>query len=98
VGNVGVATVYALSNTFGAANGGGAQYFSGTKSTGSLNEMIVNVNSLFIGARGNISNLSRFYNGRIAELIFFTGALSDTDRHTVEAYLGTKYNITMAVQ
>jgi hypothetical protein len=99
VGNVGTATVFALSHTFGAANGGGKQYFSGTKqASGSLNAIGPNVNSMFIGARGNISNLSRFYNGRIAEVIFFMGALNDTDRHTVETYLGTKYNITMASQ
>lgn len=98
VGNVGTATVFALSETFGAANGGGSQYFSGTKSSGRNNIMSSNTNSMYIGVRGNIANASRFYNGRIAEVIFFAGALSDTDRHTVETYLGTKYNITMASQ
>lgn len=35
-------------------------------------------------------------NGDIAEVAFFAGAISDNDRLAVEAYLSTKYSITIA--
>lgn len=97
-GGLGTATVWALSCVLGGT-AGSKQYFSGTKqASGTLSTIVSNISPLFVGARGNIANISRQYIGRIAELIFFTGALSDTDRHTVETYLGTKYNIIMASQ
>lgn len=37
-----------------------------------------------------------WFDGAIAEVLFFTSALSTTDRDNVESYLGTKYGITVA--
>lgn len=39
---------------------------------------------------------AEFWNGDIAELLVFNTAISTTDRHLVERYLGTKYNLTVA--
>lgn len=89
---------FVISVVFGAANGGGYQYFNGNKVNSNLNVISSLINPIFIGARGNVANISRFFNGKIGEIGFWSGAWSDTDRHSIEAYAGTKYNVTMAVQ
>lgn len=48
--------------------------------------------SIYIGTSAG----NHFLNGDIAELIFYTSALSTSNRQRVERYLGTKYGITVA--
>ena len=93
------ATPYAYSAVYGlAANGGGFRYIKGTKDTtggGVLSAQPPLAINLTIGGQ---SGGIKLWKGRIAEIILFQGALSDTDRHAVESYIGTKYALTMAVQ
>lgn len=98
VTSIKAATPFVASYVFGAENGGGFQYFNGNKATGNLTIVAPTTNILILGARGNIANLNRYFNGRIAEVILYNGALSDADRHIVETSLGAKYAVTMAAQ
>jgi len=40
--------------------------------------------------------VSEFYSGHIAEVLFYSRALSDAERLRIERYLGAKYGITVA--
>lgn len=72
----------------------GYGYVSGTKfTTTTLTTPAVRSNVYWIGALAD----SKLFPGRIAEIIIYDRILSDTERQAVEAYLGTRYNITMAV-
>ena len=75
----------------------GYQFFNGNKATNLVYNVSSCPNVLLIGARGDVANASRFYNGRVAEMLLYLGAMSDSDRHKIEAALGTKYGVTMAV-
>ena len=73
----------------------GYEYVSGTKSTAAhITASPATTNPWWIGAVAANKN----YPGRVAEVIFYSRVLTDAERHQVEAYLGTKYAITMAVQ
>lgn len=39
---------------------------------------------------------TEFYSGHIAEVLFYSRALSDSERLSIERFLGTKYGITVA--
>jgi len=92
--NITLGSAYVLTENLGAGSAGGFQYFNVQLSTGQLNALQKSLTPLYVGARpdGN-----RYYGGVIAEMIFFQGSLNATDRHAVEAYLGTKYNVAMTV-
>lgn len=93
-------TPYVYSGVYGIAvdnTSGNHGYINGTKQTGTLSAQTQLVQDLVWGAT-RLGNYDKAWKGRFAELIVIAGSLTDTDRHTVEAYLGTKYNITMAVQ
>jgi len=53
--------------------------------------------NLCVGARGfdSNNNLGGFMNGRIAELIFYTRAVTTSEREGIESYLSVKYGISL---
>lgn len=83
--------------------------FTGTAITGYKNGTIVtgmsavasnigtkaNLNSYAIGCLHRSADTA-FYGGDIAEMLIYDTALSDANRGAVEAYLGTKYGVTVA--
>jgi len=72
----------------------GFYYTQGTKMS-NVGGNLWGQNALLIGAN---SGPALFWPGPIAEMIVYAGKMNDADRHLVETYLGTKYNVTMAVQ
>lgn len=74
----------------------GALFLNGTKQTNLVNAMGKNFNRFAIACDpGN----GGFYMGvNVAQVIIFNRVLSDAERHTVEAALGSLFNVTMAVQ
>lgn len=50
-------------------------------------------NNILIGYQRDNSNVDRFFNGDIAEVLIYNRVLNDTERYAVETYLNNKYNI-----
>lgn len=97
-----VGTAYVFSAVYGLIiNNGGFAYINGTKQTtndGHLQAIAPPPVGQVIALGARPPNGLAVWKGRHAEWLFYRGAMNDTDRHTIEAALGTKYNITMAVQ
>lgn len=53
-------------------------------------------NSVYQFFIGKCNGNSKYFNGDIAEIIYFNSALNNATRRIVENYLSTKYNITIA--
>ncbi len=86
--------VYAI-DSFVCTGTLGAMYRNGTTlSSGvDLSTGVITVTRAAIGTR--LSGTIEKTNGDIAEIIVYATALSDANRQAVEAYLGTKYGITV---
>jgi prepilin-type N-terminal cleavage/methylation domain-containing protein len=74
------------SNTYGYVNGASVGNKSGTKAAST---------SLNIGTH-SVTPVAQFWSGNIAEIIVFNRALNDTERKSVESYLGQKWGITVS--
>lgn len=62
-------------------------------SSSTLNTYVGNNGTLAVGSA--VSGASDLYNGKIADLIVFTSALTAAERNKVESYLAIKYGITL---
>ncbi|NDD66425.1 hypothetical protein EBZ35_02070, partial [bacterium] len=62
--------------------------------TDNLQMALAEADTLQIGM-ASLNGTTRFYNGVVAEIIGFDGALSLYDRYVMDQYLGAKYGISM---
>lgn len=76
-------------------NGGTSkiQVNGGTASTGSVGSDTYPA-GLLVGAGSNLAG--EWFEGDVSEVVYYTGAVSDSDRSAVRAALGAKYGITVA--
>lgn len=75
---------------------GASSYVSTDGTKGTLaNAGSGGIDTMLLGADA-LSSPSSTFDGDLLELIVFSGDISDSDRHLLEAYLGTKYGITVA--
>lgn len=90
VGEV-VSLVYNNSTTTFAINGtvGGTQ-------SGISYGFVAAVDNLVIGNRPDGASAATFFSGRVGSVIFYSRALTETERKRVEKYLGGLYGITVA--
>jgi hypothetical protein len=73
---------------------GRALYTNG--GTGTINATLTSPLTSYAGSSiGNYRN-QNYYNGAIAEIIFYTRALTDKERQGVEAYLAKKWGIKIS--
>jgi large repetitive protein len=75
-----------------ATFGGGSEYLNGDKATGIVNYALTTSSPYYLGS---LAGTTRYFTGRIGEVIVFNRKLTDGERHQIEGYLGTKYNITV---
>lgn len=77
-------------------NGGGLPTTPGWLGAGQYD---TDQGALFIGGRVNVANASlpadAYFRGDVGELLIYQGSLSLQDRAAVEAYLGSKYTVTI---
>ena len=66
-------------------------YVNGTKG-GAVNAATINDDRFWLMSLSN----SKYTTGRIGRKIMFRGVLSDVDRHAVEAYLASIFDLTVA--
>jgi len=85
-------SAYVLSLTAAGTNAGGTRlYVNGLENDNATpeNTFTVSTNWNF----GYQSGARRYFHGQVAELLIYQGALADSDRLNVTAYLGAKYGI-----
>lgn len=67
---------------------------TGASST-TVTSVAMNTGNLTIGRQKVTADNSRFFKGRIAEIIFFSRTLTDNERIEIESYLSKKWGITI---
>lgn len=75
----------------------GFEYANGTKfTTGNNPGSVASAGGVYW--IGSLAGNQKLLPGRVAEVIFYNRVLTDTERHSVESYLSTKYAITVVAQ
>jgi hypothetical protein len=86
---------YVLSLSSAGTNSGGTRlYVNGLENDDATPEAAFIVSSNW--NLGYQSGATRYFHGQVAELLIYQGALADSDRLNVTAYLGAKYGIAVS--
>lgn len=83
---------YVLSLSSAGTNAGGTRLYV----NGLENDNASAAGTFLVSSNWNLgyqSGATRFFHGQVAELLIYQGALTDSDRLRVTAYLGSKYGI-----
>lgn len=75
----------------------GAIITTGVQTSSSPEAFVPNPRAAYVGYRNIVVPVEEEYTGDIAEIVVYDRKLSNSERNQVEAYLGDKYGIELAV-